>query len=396
MDTSPLTAAIARGDEYPFLVLLGEVPDAELSGPTGTLLLEAVARAGWTRAAWELVGNRGVDASLPWADGVDPVDWAARQGLAELLGCLLEGRGDRAALGSPHRRALRTAEAAIAADPGAPVSWRGVVTAVEHALGVHREPEVLMARALVHAAPGSGDWEESLFALALRSDRALFDWACARVSDARSVEQRRFALDALRHLHPGLNVLADDDAPGFSADAVAFLRPLLDTEDDPYALRVLLHALDAHGWDDCRTALRYTGHPDPEVRRAAAGTPLRAVAQHGGGAGPDVLAFVLARAADPRPEARIAVADALYRARHRAGLDTPEVRAVLTGLLDDSDTLVRVKAAGALALYGDPRGRAVFEGIRRGFTGRHGYGAWQAQEIAHLVGTCAEAPAPRG
>ncbi|QKW23433.1 hypothetical protein HUT16_33985 [Kitasatospora sp. NA04385] len=112
MDTSPLTAAVARGDEYLFLTLLAEVPDAELSGPAGTALLETAARAGRVASTGELVALRGVDALLPWAGGVDPVEWAVRQGRVDLLRELLHGIEDPAAPHSPHRRALRIAEAA--------------------------------------------------------------------------------------------------------------------------------------------------------------------------------------------------------------------------------------------------------------------------------------------
>ncbi|GLW52212.1 HEAT repeat domain-containing protein [Kitasatospora phosalacinea] len=356
MDTCPLTAAIARGDEYLFLTLLAEVPDAELSGPTGTALLETVARTGWVASMSELVAMRGVDALLPWAGGVDPVEWAVRRGRVDFLRELLHGIEDPTPPDSPHRRALRIAEEAIAADPGAPVSWRGVVTAMERELGVHRAPEVLMARALVRAAPGSGDWDESVSALAGRADLALFRWACDRVSDAPSVAQRRFALDVL-HL---LGRCPPDDpfedrTPFTAADARAFLRPLLETEDDPYALRSLLNALAAHGWDDAPTALRHAGHPDPAVRLAAVRVPWQAVAD-----GTD-----------------------------HPGPGTPEVRAVLTGLLADPDTSVRARAAGTLALYGDPRGRAALDGIRCGLVDG---GGWEVRDVLYRVRTYAPPP----
>ncbi|MFB8243032.1 hypothetical protein ACFC58_41495, partial [Kitasatospora purpeofusca] len=224
MESNPLIAALAEGDEAEFARLLERVPDEELAGPEGTALLEAAARSRRAEAVRDLVNLRGVHASRPWTNGVDPVGWAAEHGLVDVLRSLLSGTGRSLVL---HRRALRVAKTALATDPSGPQARRGVVSMLEFDLGLFCEPEELIARALVHADPDHEDWEESLLVLARRADRELLARACARTLDAPSLAARRFALDAILHLGLGVNFLdcndGEDDDTEF-ADATVTRR----------------------------------------------------------------------------------------------------------------------------------------------------------------------------
>ncbi|MGY0459335.1 HEAT repeat domain-containing protein [Kitasatospora sp. cg17-2] len=423
MDLDALTRALADGDEAEFAHLLCFVPDDELAGPRGTELLETAARAGRAEAVEELVLLRGVDVSRPWTDGVDAVGWAAERGLVDVLRSLLSGTGKELVL---HRRALRAARAALAADPTGPEARRAVISMLEFDLGLFRSPDGLMARALVHADPDHPDWDEALLVLARRADRELVDWACARVLDAPSLAARRFALDALFYLGLGINFLDDGDegngGPDFTHAAVAFLRPLLDTEQDPYALKTVLYALREHCWRDHRATLPHLGHvdatvrsaavnaaagallppttewdqelvaallhraedQDPTVRRVTAEVFVNALA-HRDDVDPRILAAVLHLADDPAPDVRAAATHALYRSRQ----DTPALRAVLTRRLDDSGVVIdiRIQAAGALAARGDQRGRAVLDGISRGFTNHRSPGDGTMGDVRHMLRT---------
>ncbi|GAA2776159.1 sister chromatid cohesion protein PDS5 [Streptomyces showdoensis] len=425
MDRTALTRALTDGDEAEFAQLLDHVSDEELAGPEGIALLEAAARAGRAEAVRELVGLRGVDASRPWSGGVDPVGWAAGRGHVEVLRCLLSGTDAGLLL---RRRALRVAEAALAADPAGPEARRAVISMVEFDLGIVTSPDELMARALVHADPGHADWEESLLVIARRGGRALLDWAGARAQDAPSLAGRRFALDALLNLGFGLDVSDDEDEDSeraFSEAAVAFLRPLLGTERDTYALKTVLHALSMHGWHDHLAALPYLAHADAAVRRAAvhaaAGALVRPVAEldrdlvtallrraadpdpevrrtatcafvgslaHRDDVEPRILTAVLHLAGDPEPAVRTTAIHALYRSR----VDTPALRGVLADRLDDAEVGidVRIQAAGALAARGDGRGRAVLDEISQGLTGHRSPGHGTMGDVHHMLRTYAE------
>ncbi len=429
MERKALTVALTDGDEEEFARLLDAVPDDELAGPEGVALLEAAARAGRAEAVRELVNLRRVDASRPWAGGVDPVGWAAERGLVDVLRYLLGGRDRSSAL---HRRALRIAKAALAADPTGPEARRAVISMLEFDLGLYRAPDTLMARALVHADPNHPDWEESLLVLACRADRELVDWACARVLDAPSLDARRFALDALHHLGFGLNCSGgdEDEEPDFAEVAVAFLRPLLDIEQDPYALKTVLYALAMHNWKDHRAALPHIEHvdaavrraaviavagafarpavvpdrdlvaallrraadADPEVRRETAGAFTHAVRGPAADVDQQISAAVLRLADDPVPAVRAAATHALYCSR----LDTPGLRAVLTARLDDADVDidVRIRAAGMLAARGDLRGRAVLDGISRGLTGHRSPGHGTMGDVRHMLKMYASPDSP--
>ncbi|GGV49538.1 hypothetical protein GCM10010495_79170 [Kitasatospora herbaricolor] len=423
MDSNTLIAALAEGDDAEFARLLDRVPDEELVGPEGTALLEAAARARRAEAVWELVNLRGVDAARPWTGGVDPVGWAAEHGLVDVLHSLLDGTGKSLVL---HRRALRVAKAALAADPCGPQAHRGVVSMLEFDLGLFCEPAELVARALVHADPDHADWNESLLVIARRADRELLAWACARVLDAPSLAARRFALDALLHLGIGSNFLdgsdGEDDGTEFADAAVTFLEPLLDTEQDPYALKTVLHGLDMHNWHNHRAALPHLEHPDATVRSAAVIATAGALAHPAPELDQDLAAALLRRAADLDPEVRrvtasaftgalahrsaadvdprilaavlrladdpaAAVRAAATYALYRSGLDTPALRAALTGRLDDAevDIDVRIQAAGALAVRGDLRGRGVLDEISRGLTGHRSPGHGMMGDVQHML-----------
>ncbi|MBT2450014.1 ankyrin repeat domain-containing protein [Streptomyces sp. ISL-43] len=93
-------------------------------------LLAAAAYAGRDEVVWRLVED-GVDVTRPWADGVDPVTWAAARGTYWVLQALLIRSGDPLSADSPHRRALRVALAGIdsepAGEPGPPPAHRAIL-----------------------------------------------------------------------------------------------------------------------------------------------------------------------------------------------------------------------------------------------------------------------------
>ncbi|MEV5505693.1 ankyrin repeat domain-containing protein [Streptomyces orinoci] len=205
----PLLAAVERGDDRTVFDLLDEVPEDELTGDDGVTLLAAAAYAGRHEVVSRLVED-GVDVTRPWAAGLDPVTWAAERGAYWVLNSLLIRSGDPLSADSPHRRALRVAQAAIDSEaawvPGPPPAHRAIVSRLEAALGIHRSPDELMARALVHARPDHDDWFESLHQLGCRvgTDQELFQWACAVAGDPSSLARRRFGLEALKFLGFGM------------------------------------------------------------------------------------------------------------------------------------------------------------------------------------------------
>ncbi|MFE6869512.1 hypothetical protein ACFVFS_23530, partial [Kitasatospora sp. NPDC057692] len=182
MHLPSLLAAIERGDDITVFEFLDEATGDGLAGDDGLALLAAAAYAGRHEVVDRLV-VRGVDPTRSWAGGVDPVTWAAGNGSYWVLDALLSPDRDPLRADSPHRRALRVARAALEAGTGdgcaPPPAHRAVITDLEARLGVHRTPDELMARALVHADPEHDDWFASMFHIARPESQERFDWARA-------------------------------------------------------------------------------------------------------------------------------------------------------------------------------------------------------------------------
>lgn len=386
MDLPFLLAAVERGDDTAVLESLVDVPQSELTGDDGIALLAAAAYAGRHEIVHHLV-VWDVDPGRPWAGGVDPVTWAAGNGAYRVLSALLSRDDDPLRADSPHRRAMRVAQAALESGPGEGPgegpgrrpAHRAVVTELEAKLGVHRTPDELMARAMVHADPEHDDWFAALLRIAEPESQERFDWARAVAEGAEkagSLERRRFALDAIDFLGFGFSPDHDDEPP-FTREAAEFLRPRLDTEQDPYALRTVVAAFTGYcSREELPAVLAHAAHPDPGVRHRVALAFPAVLADR-----PDALAVLLRLADDPAPATRTS---ALY-ALTRCAVDSPAVRGVLAAHLTDADVDARLEAAGALALRGDERGAPVLEEIRRGIRNRHSHGAGRLEDLRHLL-----------
>ncbi|MFF7458639.1 HEAT repeat domain-containing protein [Kitasatospora sp. NPDC008115] len=388
MDLPLLLAAVERGDDIPvfeFLedVFLDDVAYGELTGEDGVTLLAAAAYAGRHDVVDRLVGQ-GVDPTRPWAGGVDPVTWAAETGACWTLTALLSPERDPLRADSPHRRALRVARAALdrgaGAGPVPPPAHRAVITDLEARLGVHRTPDELMARALVHADPEHDDWLASLVRIAAPESQERFDWArdvAEGAADAGSLDRRRFALDVIHFLGFGLNPANGDDEPPFTREAVEFLRPRLDTEQDPYALRTVVAAFTGYcSQEEIPAVLAHADHPDPGVRHCVALTFPGLLTDR-----PAALAALLRLADDPAPLTRTSALNALTR----CPVDTPALRDVLAAHLTDPHFDARLEAAAALALRGDERGTPVLDEIRRGIRNRSSRGAGRLEDLHHQL-----------
>ncbi|MEV6973173.1 HEAT repeat domain-containing protein [Kitasatospora sp. NPDC093806] len=377
MDLPFLLAAVERGDDIAVFESLDDGVIDRLTGDDGVTLLAAAAYAGRHEVVSRLVGW--VDPSHPWAGGVDPVTWAAENGSSWVLDSLLSLDRDPLREDSAHRRALRVARAALDSGAGAglvpPPAHRAVITDLEAKLGVHRTPDELMARALVHADPGHDDWLASLCRIAWPESQERFDWARAvaeGAGEAGSLARRRFALDAINFLGFGLNPDIDDEPP-FTREAVGFLRPRLDTERDPYALRTVVAAFTGYcSREELPAVLAHADHPDPGVRHGVALAFPALLADR-----PDSLAVLLRLVDDPAPVNRASALHALTR----SPADTPAVRGVLAAHLTDPDFDARLEAAIALALRGDERGTPVLDEIRRGIKNRSSRGAGRLDDF---------------
>ncbi|WP_031071780.1 HEAT repeat domain-containing protein [Streptomyces sp. NRRL WC-3742] len=409
MNLPPLLTAIEQADEPAALdLLLDAVPDHDLEGEDGSTLLHAAAHAGLPELVWALV-THGADIARPWPDGTDPVTWAAERGAYEILYSLLAPSPRSGA--DTYRRALaiaqahldaQAAQAAQAATGPNPPAHLAIVTDLEARLGVHRTPDELLARALVHALPEHDDWFASVLQLTFRGGQETFDWARATASDPVSLDRRRFGLDVINTLSFGLDdddtaennennenneSNEDDEAdeadeePPYTAEALAFLRPLLDPdhgEQDPHALRTAIAAFASYCRpDELPAVLPHAGHPAPAVRRSVAMAFVTgATVPH-----PEVLPTLTRLAADPDPEVRDAAAHALTR----QPTDSPELREALAAALTDACPDARLEAAAALALRGDDRGPAVLEEIRSALTGPRSRTASRLDEIDRLL-----------
>ncbi|MFB7179792.1 hypothetical protein ACFCYI_19070 [Streptomyces sp. NPDC056257] len=392
MNLPPLLAAVARGDDRTVFDLLDDVPDEELTGDDGVALLAAAAYAGRDEVVWRLV-EAGVDVTRPWAGGVDPVTWAAGRGAYPVLLALLIRSGDPLDADSPHRRALRVARAGIASgaageEPGPPPAHWAIVSRLEAELGVHRSPDELMARALVHARPDHDDWSESLLQLGYRADQEVFTWARDVASDRSSRDRRRFGLGVLNFIGFGLDSpydldlhRKDDEQLPFTREAAEFLRPLLDTEQDSHALRSVIAAFASYcSAQEAKAVLVHAGHADPGVRRCVASplanNSLLVTADH-----PDVLDALARLAEDPVPDIRVTALCGLAMSH----VDTAELRALLAAHLADPHFDARLEAAAGLALRGDERGHRVLDEVRPGIKNHRSRGAGRLGDLHHMM-----------
>ncbi|MER6257633.1 HEAT repeat domain-containing protein [Streptomyces sp. NPDC001584] len=297
-----------------------------------------------------------------------------------VLRALLSRSRDPLSADSPQRRALRAARDVIGSkadtrtDP--PPAHRAIITDLEAVFGIRRSPDELMARALVHADPHHDDWFASLFQLGYRADQETFDWARNVAEDTSSLGRRRFGLDTVNFLGFGLDVTNDDEPP-FIREAAEFLRPLLDSEQDPYALATVIAAFASYCSTGAAPAiLVHADHADPAVRRSVAVNLFINTTER-----QEALAALMHLAGDPVPETRTT---ALYRFT-MAAVDTPELRAVMTAHLADPHLDARIEAAAGLALRGDERGLAVIDEIRSGIKTRHSPGAGRLADIRHML-----------
>lgn len=171
----------------------------------------------------------------------------------------------------------------------------------------------------------------------------------------------------------------------FACEAAEFLRPLLDSEQDPHALATVIAAFTSYSSTEAAPAILvhadHADHADPDVRRSVATHLFIDTVEH-----QEVLAALMRLAADPVPETR---ATALYNFTSST-VDTPELRAVMAAHLTDPHFDARIEAAAGLALRGDERGLAVLDEIRSGIKSRHSPGAGRLADIRHMLGVRAE------
>ncbi|MCP2314595.1 hypothetical protein [Kitasatospora paracochleata] len=378
-----MLAAVERGDDIAALELLSDATADELAGDDAVTVLAAASRAGRHEVVnWLVVWD--VDVTRPWASGVDPVTWAAESGMYLVLRALLSRSRDPLSSDSPHRRALRAAQDAIATGVGPgidpPPAHRAIITDLEAELGIHRSPDELMARALVHADPDHDDWFASVFHLGSRTDRATFDWALEAAQDAHCPDRRRFGLDTMNFLAIGfsLDIDQDDDAElPFRREAEEFLRPLLESEQDPRSLAIVIASFTSYCSDDAIAAiLVHAEHSDPRVR-ACVSTILHLNTDRY----QEALAALMRLAEDPIPVTR---AKALHRLA-MSDVDTPALSAVFAAHLADPYFDARIEAAAGLALRDDERGRAVLDDIRSGIRNSRSQGWGRLSDIDHML-----------
>ncbi|MGW2255526.1 HEAT repeat domain-containing protein [Kitasatospora sp. NPDC001660] len=388
MDLPLLLAAVERGDDDAALELLHDATADDLACDDAVTLLAAAAEAGRDRVVDHLV-LWDVDVTRLWDGGVDPVTWAAENGRYWVLHALLSRSRDALSSDSPHRRALRAAQQALASGVGAgsepPPAHRAVITDLEAELGIRCSPDELMARALVHADPDHDDWWVSVFHLGRRIDWETFNWALEAAQDASDLDRRRFGLDTINHLSIGFSIRVDEDDDTelpFAREAEEFLRPLLDSEQDPRALAIVIAAFASYSSVDAVAAVRdHAYHPDPRVRACVSTILHTNTAKH-----EDALSALIHLADDPVPVTRT---NAIYKLAASA-VDTPELRAVFATHLADPSFDARLEAAAGLALRDDERGQAALDKIRSGIKNMNSPGWGRLGDINHMLRVRAE------
>ncbi|OKJ03315.1 hypothetical protein AMK19_26880 [Kitasatospora sp. CB01950] len=329
----------------------------------------------------------------PWDDGVDPVTWAAENGRYGVLNALLSHSDNPLSGDSPHRRALRVAQDALASGVGAgneppPAHW-AIITTLEATLGVRHSPDELMVRALVHADRDHDDWFASACELGRRIDQETFDWALEAAQDASDLDRRRFGIDTMDQLAIAFSLLPlpDDAELPFEREAEDFLRPLLHSEQDPRALALAIGAFASYNnaGDTVAVVLEHAYHAHPRVRASVSTIIHTNTAQH-----QEALAALVHLADDPVPTTR---ANALSKLL-MSTVDTPELRTLFATHLADPYFDARLNAAAGLALRDDERGQAVLAEIESGIKNMNSPGTGSLSIIDHLLRMRAEAAEP--
>lgn len=188
------------------------------------------------------------------------------------------------------------------------------------------------AAAEAHAC-GEPSHLDVLSALHERGSREVFDTAAGLCRNPLAGD-RIIGLRILGELGPaGRRPLFDE--------TWALLNRMVESAQDAAVLYWVLACL--RFTDDPRildTLARFSTHPDADIRRGIAFSIA--------GCGPDdprVIGVQLRLAEDPAPDVR---ALAVYDLVNEITADTPEIREVLTRLLDDPDPAIRLDAKAAL------------------------------------------------
>ena len=182
-------------------------------------------------------------------------------------------------------------------------------------------------------ARGQASHIDLLAALHQRGTREVYD-AAEELCRHPMPQERVLGLRILRELGPA------GGRPVFE-QAWALWDEMVENERDPAVLYWVLACL--RFTDDPRvldTLVRFSIHPDEDIRRGIAFSIV--------GWGPDdpkVIEVQLRLAEDPVTDIR---ALALYDLVNEITADTPEIREVLTRLLDDPDPAIRLDARAAL------------------------------------------------
>ncbi|MCX2182562.1 HEAT repeat domain-containing protein [Streptomyces sp. SKN60] len=251
-----------------------------------------------------------------------------------------------------------------------------ILTELEWGLGILTPVEELADRAVRYPDWEHVDWSSSVWVLAsLRRSKETWTEVAA-LRRHPDPDHRRFAA----HVLWSLTLLEDGKVPSYEAETSDLLARWATEETDARVLAAVLRAWSAeHDHPDMvATGLRYTGHPDAEVRAAVPdcvdGTPLAPEARAAllglvrdadagvrGAAGavlgghldgsPDVRQALVRLARDPDEGVRWMAAERLSEGDDHA----PEVADALAGLLDEEFQLVRIIAAYGLMRHDDPR-----------------------------------------
>ncbi|MEX0789696.1 MAG: hypothetical protein WD178_02870, partial [Actinomycetota bacterium] len=188
------------------------------------------------------------------------------------------------------------------------------------------------AVAAAHAR-GEASHVDILVALHERGTREVFD-AAETLCRHQEPEERVTGLRILCELGPA------GRRPLFE-ESWDLLNRMVETEQDPDVLYWVIACL--RFTNDPRildTLVRFSSHPGEDIRRGIAFTVV--------GCGPDdprVIEVQLRLAEDPAADVR---ALAVYDLVNEITADTPEIREVLTRLLDDPDPAIRLDAKAAL------------------------------------------------
>ncbi|MFF2776219.1 ankyrin repeat domain-containing protein [Streptomyces sp. NPDC058052] len=340
-----LAWAVRLGHAETVRVLLDHGADPDRPGPDGLAPLAAAARRGSTACVRALLDHdaRGAAPALREARRWIGVDMAA-----ELRRGLVAGNDSGETYEAVVRRVREdggvTVVVELLREDGRPgrgderqTGHAAVATLLEAALGRRTPHEELAARALRPGDPELDDWTTAVAELAGRADEETFvaaaAWCAYRDPLRRALGAR--VLGAL---------------PGFAASAVPVLRRLAAEVTGP-AREPVLSVVTALGACADPAAvpelLAAAAHPDPEVRRAAAGA-LAGLVPAGD---MDALGVLLGLSRDGDARVR----DWAVLALAELPDDTPLVREALAERLADPDPETAAEAARGLAIRQDPR-----------------------------------------